>query len=97
MIPSKLKTSLLVLHFLLINLALIHSAPERLFREYIGAEGNNVKFTDVPINPDVTFHFILAFAIDYTGEETPRPTNGDFRVYWDSGNLNPAQVFPSSQ
>ena len=31
----------------------------KLFREYIGAQFNNVKFSDVPINTDVEFHFIL--------------------------------------
>ncbi|KAK4492015.1 hypothetical protein RD792_002803 [Penstemon davidsonii] len=67
-------------------------APEKIFREYIGAEDNNVRFSDVPINPDVDFHFILSFTIDYTNTASPKSTNGDFRVYWDSENLNPSQV-----
>ncbi|KAK6142060.1 hypothetical protein DH2020_013889 [Rehmannia glutinosa] len=84
---------LLLLHFLFINLSIIESAPERkLFREYIGAEDKNVRFSDVPINPDVDFHFLLSFAIDYTNTASPSPTNGDFRVYWDSANLSPSQV-----
>ncbi|XP_047329625.1 chitinase 2-like [Impatiens glandulifera] len=62
-----------------------------LFREYIGAEFNGVTFSDVPINPNVEFHFILAFAIDYT-TSSPSPTNGKFNVFWDSDNLNPSSV-----
>ncbi|WCJ41139.1 Chitinase 2 [Euphorbia peplus] len=65
----------------------------KLFREYIGAEGNNVKFTDVPVNPNVEFHFILSFAIDYTSSShNPSPTNGYFSAYWDRDNLNPSAV-----
>ncbi|KAG8387754.1 hypothetical protein BUALT_Bualt02G0054200 [Buddleja alternifolia] len=93
---SKLTISLLLLllhNFIIFsNLSTIQAAPQKLFREYIGAENNNVKFSDVPINPTVDFHFILSFAIDYTNTSTPHPTNGDFRVYWDSNNLNPSQV-----
>ncbi|CAK9139631.1 unnamed protein product [Ilex paraguariensis] len=63
-----------------------------LFREYIGAEFNNVKFSDVPINPNVEFHFILAFAIDYTTSSSPSPTNRQFNIFWDSDNLSPPQV-----
>ncbi|KAK3012472.1 hypothetical protein RJ639_007983 [Escallonia herrerae] len=63
-----------------------------LFREYIGAEGKNVTFTDVPINPAVEFHFILSFTIDYTSSSPPRPTNGDFSAYWDTENFSPSQV-----
>ncbi|BAT90662.1 hypothetical protein LR48_Vigan08g158500 [Vigna angularis] len=63
-----------------------------LFREYIGAEFNNVKFSDVPINPSVQFHFILSFAIDYDTSSTSSPTNGKFNVFWDTDNLNPTQV-----
>ncbi|XP_057782739.1 chitinase 2-like [Salvia miltiorrhiza] len=81
------------LHFLLCNLPTVGAAPpEKLFREYIGAEGNNVTFTDVPISPAVDFHFLLSFAIDYTDGSHPTPTNGDFRVYWDTANLSPSQV-----
>ncbi|XP_044506991.1 chitinase 2-like [Mangifera indica] len=63
-----------------------------LFREYIGAEFNNVKFSDVPINSNVEFHFILSFAIDYNTSNSPSPTNGKFNVFWDSDNLSPSQV-----
>ncbi|GMH14456.1 hypothetical protein Nepgr_016297 [Nepenthes gracilis] len=63
-----------------------------LFREYIGALYNGVKFSDVPINPNDQFHFILAFAIDYNSTSSPSPTNGKFNIFWDSGNLTPQQV-----
>ncbi|RWR81801.1 2S globulin [Cinnamomum micranthum f. kanehirae] len=64
----------------------------KLFREYIGAEFNNVQFSNVPINPGVDFHFILSFAIDYTTSSSPTPTNGRFNVFWDADNLSPSQV-----
>lgn len=83
---------LLPLHTLFPNLPTIEAAPENLFREYIGAEDKNVRFTDVPINPNVDFHFLLSFAIDYAVSSTPTPTNGDFRVYWDKKNLSPSRV-----
>lgn len=92
MASSTFTISLLLLLPLFCRLPMIGAAPEKLFREYIGAEGNNVKFTDVPINPGVDFHFLLSFAIDYTNTANPTPTNGDFRVYWDSDNLSPSQV-----
>ncbi|KAF7805529.1 chitinase 2-like [Senna tora] len=63
-----------------------------IFREYIGAEFKNVKFSDVPINPNVDFHFILSFAIDYDTSSSPSPTNGKFNVFWDTHNLSPSQV-----
>ncbi|KAA8549539.1 hypothetical protein F0562_001443 [Nyssa sinensis] len=47
---------------------------------------------DVPINPNVEFHFILAFAIDYTTSSSPSPTNGKFNIFWDNDNLGPSQV-----
>lgn len=62
----------------------------KLFREYIGAEFNGVSFTDVPINSNVEFHFILSFAIDYTSDGSSS-TNGQFNVFWDT-NLTPAGV-----
>ncbi|GJS24897.1 chitinase 2-like protein [Tanacetum coccineum] len=69
------------------------NAPKSdLFREYIGAEFNNVKFSDVPINPNVEFHYLLSFAIDYTSSSSASPTNGNFNVFWDSDNLSPSQV-----
>ncbi|CAD6267104.1 unnamed protein product [Miscanthus lutarioriparius] len=45
------------------------SSPRPLFREYIGAEGQNVTFADVPVHPGVDFHFILSFAIDYAAAD----------------------------
>ncbi|KAJ7947733.1 chitinase 2-like [Quillaja saponaria] len=72
----------------------LEAAPSNsnLFREYIGAEFNNVKFQDVPVNPNVEFHFILSFAIDYDTSSSPSPTNGKFNIFWDSDNLGPSQV-----
>lgn len=69
----------------------ILAAPSDLFREYIGAEFKNVKFSDVPINPNVDFHFILSFAIDYDASGSS-PTNGKFNIFWDTENLSPSQV-----
>uniref|UniRef100_A0A0E0EXW6 GH18 domain-containing protein n=1 Tax=Oryza meridionalis TaxID=40149 RepID=A0A0E0EXW6_9ORYZ len=66
-----------------------------LFREYIGAQFTGVRFSDVPINPNLSFNFILSFAIDYTspdGGATPAPTNGVFSPYWDTANLSPSDV-----
>ena len=69
-----------------------------LFREYIGAEFMNVKFSDVPINPNVQFDFILSFAIDYTtSSSSPTPTDGKFNIFWDSTNLSPSQVVSIKQ
>ncbi|KAJ4833881.1 hypothetical protein Tsubulata_047726 [Turnera subulata] len=68
------------------------AANSNLFREYIGSQFNHVKFTDVPINPNVNFHFILSFAIDYDTSSSPSPTNGKFNVFWDLDNLGPSQV-----
>lgn len=88
-----LYVSLLILQLLLAS-SLIEAAPQnsKLFREYIGAEGKNVMFSDVPINSGVEFHFILSFAIDYTSSGSPQPTNGDYGIFWDSDNLSPSQV-----
>ena len=65
-----------------------------VFREYIGAQDTGVRFSDVPINTGVSFHFILAFAIDYMTSKSspPTPTNGLFTPYWDTGNLSPAAI-----
>ncbi|KAE8038954.1 hypothetical protein FH972_011414 [Carpinus fangiana] len=87
--------TLLVIQALFISHTQIQAAApanSNLFREYIGAEFKNVKFTDVPINPNVEFHFLLSFAIDYDTSASPSPTNGKFNVFWDSGNLSPADV-----
>ncbi|GLJ06094.1 hypothetical protein SUGI_0031730 [Cryptomeria japonica] len=65
----------------------------KVLREYIGAEGLNIKFSDVPINENVEFHFILSFPIDYTSSDrSPSPTNGKLNVQWDKKNLSPADV-----
>ncbi|CAL1403243.1 unnamed protein product [Linum trigynum] len=74
------------------NHAAAPTATADLFREYIGAEFNNVKFSDVPINPQVDFHFLLAFAIDYDTSGSPSPTNGQFNVFWDTDNLGASQI-----
>nr|GME00235.1 chitinase 2-like [Ipomoea batatas] len=86
--------SKLVVFLVLVLTTPVLGAPgnSNLFREYIGAEFNNVKFSDVPVNPNVEFHFILSFAIDYTTSSSPSPTNGKFNVFWDSENLSPAHV-----
>ncbi|KAF7833563.1 chitinase 2-like [Senna tora] len=65
-----------------------------VFREYIGAQFKNVTFSDVPVNPNVQFHFILAFAIDYdaSNSASPTPTNGNFSIFWDTQNLSPSHV-----
>ena len=85
----KLFITLLIIQALFLSQIQVQAA---LFREYIGAEFNNVKFTDVPINTNVEFHFILSFAIDYDTSANPSPTNGKFNIFWDSGNLSPSQV-----
>jgi len=65
-----------------------------LFREYIGAQFTGVRFSDVPVNPGLSFNFILAFAIDYTqlGPTASVPTNGVFTAFWDTDNLTRADV-----
>ncbi|KAL4296276.1 hypothetical protein GQ457_12G029340 [Hibiscus cannabinus] len=69
-----------------------NAANSNLFREYIGAESDSIKFSDVPISSGVEFHFILAFAIDYTHDYHPSPSNGKFNVFWETKNLGPCQV-----
>ncbi|KAL6641217.1 hypothetical protein ACP70R_019398 [Stipagrostis hirtigluma subsp. patula] len=69
------------------------AANSNLFRDYIGAIYNGVKFSDVPINPKVQFDFILAFVIDYTtATEPPSPTNGQFNIFWQNSVLTPSAV-----
>ncbi|KAM7496613.1 hypothetical protein LguiA_021027 [Lonicera macranthoides] len=85
-----------------------------IFREYIGyvdlarsqddyrkIRYNNVSFSDVPISPNVEFHFILSFAIDYQNNTqpntqpmvfTPINTRGWFTAYWDTEILTPSEV-----
>lgn len=86
--------TLLILQAIFLSQASIQASPAKphLFREYIGAEFNNVRFTDVPVNPNVDFHFILSFAIDYDTSSSPSPTNGKFNIFWDTDNLSPSQV-----
>lgn len=67
-------------------------ATSKLFREYIGADLKSIKFTDVPVNPNVDFHFILSFAIDYTNDTNPTPTDGRFNVFWHTEHLGPNNV-----
>ncbi|KAK8361617.1 hypothetical protein V6Z12_A03G050400 [Gossypium hirsutum] len=74
------------------QISILCTANSKLFREYIGAEFKAVKFSDVPINRNVDFHFILSFAIDYDTSTSPSPTNGKFNVFWDSTNLSPSHV-----
>jgi hypothetical protein len=63
------------------------------FREYIGAIFNGVQFSDVPIDPNAQFDYILAFAIDYTtATEPPSPTNGQFNIFWQNAVLTPSAV-----
>ncbi|GFY99209.1 hypothetical protein Acr_13g0006100 [Actinidia rufa] len=90
---SNLLFSLFIIQ-LLFTTSLIRATPEnsKLFREYIGAEGKNVTFSNVPVNPNVDFHFILSFAVDYTNSSSPSSTNGFFNPYWDRDNLNPSQI-----
>ncbi|KAM7502011.1 hypothetical protein LguiB_000915 [Lonicera macranthoides] len=91
---SKLLITLFTLQAFFLLSSSTRAAPSNsdLFREYIGAEFNGVKFSDVPINPNVDFHFILSFAIDYTTSSSPSPTNGKFNVFWDTDNLSPSKV-----
>ncbi|KAM7496657.1 hypothetical protein LguiA_021071 [Lonicera macranthoides] len=91
---STLFITLFTLQALFLLSSSTQAAPSNsdLFREYIGAEFNGVKFSDVPINPNVDFHFILSFAIDYTTSSSPSTTNGKFNVFWDTDNLSPSQV-----
>ncbi|XP_009777517.2 chitinase 2-like [Nicotiana sylvestris] len=89
---SKILISICAFQALVLFLSPIHATPgnSNIFREYIGAEFKNVKFTDVPIHSNVEFHFILSFAIDYTPSASP--TNGQFNIFWDTDNLTPSSV-----
>ncbi|XP_057731600.1 chitinase 2-like [Arachis stenosperma] len=95
-LPSicKLCFAIFILNASLLFLAAAATPPSdsNLFREYIGAEFNNVKFSDVPVNSNVDFHFILSFAIDYDTSSSTSPTNGKFNIFWDKQNLSPSQV-----
>ncbi|KAK4255010.1 hypothetical protein QN277_008073 [Acacia crassicarpa] len=86
--------NLVTFQLLLGGITSVLAATEpKLFREYIGAGGKSLTFSDLPINPSVEFHFILSFAIDYTNSTSPpNPTNGDFKPYWDTQNFSPSHV-----
>ncbi|XP_057821509.1 chitinase 2-like, partial [Cryptomeria japonica] len=86
-----LKTLMLGIRGLVIGLVSTMCANLNLFREYIGSEFNDVKFSDLPIDSRTQFHFILAFAIDYTPSGSA-PTNGKFNIFWDNDNLSPSAV-----
>lgn len=89
LIAAALLPALLALH----AVPMATAANSNLFRDYIGAIFNGVKFTDVPINPKVRFDFILAFVIDYTtATEPPSPTNGQFNIFWQNSVLTPSAV-----
>ncbi|KAM7501971.1 hypothetical protein LguiB_000875 [Lonicera macranthoides] len=90
------------------------AVKQPIFREYIGyvdlarsqddyrkIRYNNVSFSDVPISPNVEFHFILSFAIDYINntQSNTQPmvytrlnTRGQFTAYWDTEILTPSEV-----
>ncbi|XP_011628633.1 chitinase 2 [Amborella trichopoda] len=57
--------------------------------EYVGATGVEVSFTDVPINPNIDFHFLLSFAIDANTDGEYQ--NGVFSPYWEP-SLTPDSV-----
>ncbi|KAI3772418.1 hypothetical protein L6452_03604 [Arctium lappa] len=82
--------SIVILFQLLISSC--SAANSNLFRQYIGAESDSVKLSDVPINPKVEVHFILAFAIDYTPDNHSSPTNGKFNVFWETNHLDPSEI-----
>ncbi|KAL7247604.1 hypothetical protein ACSBR2_002509 [Camellia fascicularis] len=91
-IPSTIASSNVLVSLFILQVLFVTPTNSKLFREYIGAGGKNVSFPDVPVNPNVDFHFILSFAIDYTNTSSPSPTNGNFSAYWDKENLNPSQI-----
>ncbi|OIT33556.1 PREDICTED: chitinase 2-like [Nicotiana attenuata] len=89
---SKFLISSFAFQALTLFLSPIQATPgnSNIFREYIGAEFKNVKFSEVPVHSNVEFHFILSFAIDYTSSASP--TNGQFNIFWDTDNLTPTSV-----
>lgn len=85
-----LVAALVALH---VHVPMATAANSNLFRDYIGAIFNGVKFTDVPINPRVRFDYIVAFVIDYTtATEPPTPTNGQFNIFWQDSVLTASAV-----
>uniref|UniRef100_A0A0E0EXW1 GH18 domain-containing protein n=1 Tax=Oryza meridionalis TaxID=40149 RepID=A0A0E0EXW1_9ORYZ len=90
---SKLIAVVLLPALLAFQAPMATAVNSNLFRDYIGAIFNGVKFTDVPINPKVRVDFILAFIIDYTTETNPpTPTNGKFNIFWQNTVLTPSAV-----
>ncbi|XP_062206027.1 chitinase 2-like [Phragmites australis] len=90
---SKLIAAVLLPALLALHAPMTTAANSNLFRDYIGAIFNGVKFSDVPINPNVRFDFILAFVIDYTtATEPPSPTNGQFNIFWQDSVLTASAV-----
>ncbi|XP_019179312.1 PREDICTED: chitinase 2-like [Ipomoea nil] len=83
---------LLIFFALSLSSSTTYAGNSKLFREYIGAESAAVRLSDVPINPGVEFHFILAFAIDYTTGGKPSPTDGKFNVFWETNHLSPRDI-----
>ncbi|KAI4377438.1 hypothetical protein MLD38_015061 [Melastoma candidum] len=82
---------LFLLQLVLLFLSRASSAP--LFVEYIGAKWKGVRFSDIPVNTNVDFRFVLAFAIDYDSSASPAsPTNGNFNVFWEYPSLTPSDV-----
>ncbi|KAM0858973.1 hypothetical protein ACQ4PT_047501 [Festuca glaucescens] len=92
LIAAALLPALLALHLQAPTMATA-AGNSNLFRDYIGAIYNGVRFTDVPVDPRVRFDYILAFVIDYTtATEPPTPTNGRFNVFWQDTVLTPAAI-----
>ncbi|CAL4941817.1 unnamed protein product [Urochloa decumbens] len=84
---------LLTLALVALHSPMTTATNSNLFREYIGAIFNGVQFSDVPINPNVQFDYILAFVIDYTTTtQPPSPTNGQFNIFWQNSVLTPSAV-----
>ncbi|KAK1663644.1 hypothetical protein QYE76_051803 [Lolium multiflorum] len=92
LIAAALLPALLALHLQAPTMATA-AGNSNLFRDYIGAIYNGVRFTDVPVDARVRFDYILAFVIDYTtATEPPTPTNGRFNVFWQDTVLTPAAI-----
>ncbi|CAM0958775.1 unnamed protein product [Alopecurus aequalis] len=77
------------------DLAVVERKYRKVFREYIGAQGQGVTFDDVVrhyYDPNVDhFDLILAFAIDYHATSR-QPTDGNFTAFWDKTHLTPEAV-----
>lgn len=67
----------------------MHCEDAKVMMEYIGATGIPISLTDVPIDDDIDFHFLLSFAIDADPSGTSQ--NGHFSPYW-SQTLTPDSV-----